>query len=185
MHIFTPFVFSASVVEAAAIVTQSLAKPSNPTVTNPLTDVTFQGNLSSGVESFLNIKFGEDTSGCNRFALPKSFHYPHGTVVDASKTGAACAQANITGIFASDIQKMSEDCLTLRIDRLANTTANAKLPVMIYLYGGGYTSGQIYDPNYNPTGLLKSAKANGSPIIYAAIKFVFTSFFIHSRMYVS
>ncbi|CAF9929426.1 MAG: hypothetical protein ALECFALPRED_004319 [Alectoria fallacina] len=65
---------------------------------------------------------------------------------------------------------MSEDCLTLRIDRLGNTPADAKLPVMIWLFGGGFTSGTIYEGTYDPTGLLKTAQANGSPVIYAALK---------------
>ena len=156
---------------AALPAQSSSSSPSfSPTVTHPGTGVAFQGNLSSGIESFLNIRYAEDTSGNNRFALPKPFHYPQNTVVNASKAGAACPQPSGTGISASKIDEMSEDCLTLRIDRLQNTAADSKLPVMIYLYGGGFTEGQIYDPAYNPTGLLKSAAANGSPIIYAAVK---------------
>lgn len=143
---------------------------SPPTVTDSSTGVTFQGNLSSGIESFLNIRFGEDTSGANRFALPVPFKYPRKTVVNASTFGAVCPQAVTTGIFAVDITSQSEDCLTLRVDRLENTPADAKLPVMIWLSGGGFTSGTIYEESYNPTGLLKSAQANGSPIIFAAIK---------------
>lgn len=49
-------------------------------------------------------------------------------------------------------------CLVLRIDRLANTTTRAHLPVMIWLFGGGFTNGQIDDPDFDPTGLLKSAE---------------------------
>ena len=59
---------------------------------------------------------------------------------------------------------MSENCLTLRVDPLANTAAGYRLPVMIRLYGGGFAVGQICDPHYNPTRLLE---ANGSPIRYA------------------
>ena len=141
-----------------------------PKVINPATGVTFHGNLSSGIESFFNIRFGEDTSGGNRFALPKPFHYHDKAVVDASNVGAACPQVKTAGIFPSHVKDESEDCLTLRIDRIQNTKANAKLPVMVYLYGGGFTSGFIYDPMYDPTGLLKAAEANGSPIIYASVK---------------
>ena len=160
----------AELITALPAQSPSSSLPFPPTITNPETGVAFQGNLSSGVESYLNIRFAQDTSGSNRFALPKPFHYPQQTVVNASKPGAACPQAVTTGDFATKIDEMSEDCLTLRIDRLQNTTADSNLPVMIYFYGGGYTSGQIYDPVYDPTGLLKSAAANGSPIIYAAVK---------------
>lgn len=169
MRLLTPIIAFFSIERAAA---QSLASSASapPTVTNPSTGVTFQGNLSSGIESFLNIRFGEETSGANRFALPIAFKYRPKTVVNASTFGADCPQAMTTDIFATDITIMSEDCLTLRVDRLGNTTADAKLPVMIYLFGGGSTSGTIYEESYDPTGLLKTAQANGLPVIYAAVK---------------
>ncbi|OJJ05157.1 hypothetical protein ASPVEDRAFT_55145 [Aspergillus versicolor CBS 583.65] len=49
---------------------------------------------------------------------------------------------------------MSADCLTLRVDRPAGTPESAKFPVMVWIYGGGDTFGQIYDSAYDPTGLV-------------------------------
>ena len=141
-----------------------------PQVSEPATGVTYHGNLSSGVESFLNIRFAEETSGKNRFAPPIPFQYPNHTVVNATQKGAACPQAPSTGLFAIGTTDFSEDCLTLRVDRLENTTASSNLPVMIWIYGGGFTSGWAYDSQYDPVGLLKTAEANKSPVIYAAIK---------------
>lgn len=60
--------------------------------------------------------------------------------------------------------------MTLRVDRPANTTANDKLPVMVYIYGGGDTIGQIYDPLYDPTGLILTSAAHGTPVVYVAMK---------------
>ena len=156
------------VASAAALPTQ----PSPSPTSNPSIGVTCKGSLSSNIESFPNIRFAQDTSGPNRFALPKPFQYPYNTIVNASTIGAACPQASTTGIFAAHVKEMSEDCLTLRIDRLQNTTAHSNLPVMIYHFGDGFTSGQIYAPMYDPSGLLKSAAENGSPIIYAVVKYV-------------
>ena len=171
------YIYSLLVWHLAGFVT-ALPSPSTystsaypPKVFNPSTGVKYIGNLSAGVESFLNIRFGEDTGGANRFALPKPFHYPPKSTVNASVIGAACPQADLSsGIFATKVKKFQENCLSLRIDRLQNTTVGSKLPVMIYLYGGGYTSGDIYEPNYSPPGLLKSAQENGTPVIYAAVK---------------
>lgn len=144
-----------------------------PVVTNSSNGVSFHGNYSNGVESFLNIRFGHDTSGSNCFAHPKAFEYPAGTVVNASASGAACPQQKqaLPVNFLSNVTKQSEDCLTLRIDRPANTTADAKLPVMVHIYGGGDTIGQIYDAFYTPTGLLLGAAAKKIPIIYVAMKY--------------
>lgn len=173
MLLATTHLLSLSLLLATAIAAPSpTAASSAPIVSNPATGVSFKGSLSSGIESFLNIRFGENTSGANRFALPKHFSYPHHTVVDASAAGAACPQSNTSGIIPSVVTSVSEDCLTLRVDRLANTTEGDNLPVMIWVFGGGFTTGQIYNPDFNPTALLKSAEANGSPFIYAAVKYV-------------
>ena len=174
MLLLGPILLCLSIGQATA---QSLASASAPpTVTNPSTGVSFQGTLSSGIESFYNIRFGEDTSGPNRFTLPKAFKYPRKTVVNASTFGDNCPQAITAGIFANPSIGMSEDCLTLRVDRLSHTTADAKLPVMIWLFGGGFTSGTIYEDSYDPTGLLEVAEVNGSPVIFAALMYVHNAY---------
>lgn len=70
-----------------------------------------------------------------------------------------------------NVTHMSEDCLTLRVDRPAGTSASAKLPVMVWIYGGGDTFGQIYDSAYDPSGLVLGAVAKGTPAIYVAMNY--------------
>ena len=135
--------------------------------------VTFQGNLSHGVESFYNVKFGKNTGGEKRLSPPETFHYARNTIFNATIPGVACPQQRvpITGqSVLSNVTAYSEDCLTLRLDRPANTPSDAKLPVMVYIYGGGFTSGQIYDRAYNPTMRVLSAAEKGLPFIYVAVK---------------
>lgn len=137
-------------------------------------DVTFQGITAHDVDSFLNIKFGADTAGDNRFAPPQPYTYSSGSTVDASHPGAACPQSRVPlrGFSLLDnVTDVSEDCLTLRVDRPAGTKANAKLPVMVYIYGGGDTIGQIYDGAYDPTLLVSAAAKKDFPIIYAAVNY--------------
>lgn len=136
--------------------------------------VRFRGTTANNVESFLNIRFGEDTSGANRFTPPKPFNYPPGTLVNATAPGAACPQpkqAVSTMPLFDNVTHMSEDCLTLRVDRPAGTPASAKLPVMVWIYGGGDTFGQIYDSAYDPTGLVLGAADKGTPVIYVAMNY--------------
>ena len=142
--------------------TSVTGRPGGPEVTDQAHGVIYQGTLNNGVESFLNIRFGKDTGGQARFTPPQLYTYPRNAVVNATANGAACPQSNVTNI--------SEDCLTLRVDRVQNTTADTKLPVMVFLYGGGWSIGEIYDPNYNPIGLLGNAAKSGFPVVYAAIK---------------
>ena len=65
-------------------------------------------------------------------------------------------------MFLRLMSRRHPETLTLHIDRLQKTTAKKSLIKTIYLYGGCHTSGQIYERNYYPTGILKPAKADES-----------------------
>ena len=145
-----------------------------PTVSLASDRVRFEGSSANNVESFLNIRFGQDTGGNNRFAPPKPYNYPTGSVVNATQSGAACPQQKVpVGGFSvfDNVTHISEDCLTLRVDRPANTSSTAKLPVMVYIYGGGDSIGQIYDSAYDPTALVSGATHKGMPVIYVAMNY--------------
>ncbi|CAO1604837.1 MAG: hypothetical protein LQ349_000475 [Xanthoria aureola] len=158
----------------AGITLLSLAVTAAPTVTDG--NVSYIGKDEAGVESFLGIRYGLDTGGTNRFKKPIPFLYPAGTLVSAAAPGAACPQQtgnptpSLIGIFGN-VSEISEDCLTIRVDRPFKTDANASLPVMAYLYGGGYAIGQVYDTAYDPTGLVRETAAKGLPVIYVAINY--------------
>ncbi|MCJ1398901.1 hypothetical protein MMC11_002102 [Xylographa trunciseda] len=132
------------------------------------------GTTANGVDQFQNIRFGEDTGGVNRFARPVPYTYSSGVQVNGTASGAACPQPlnplPSLGLFAN-VTDQSEDCLTLRIARPTGINANAALPVMIFIYGGGYTIGQIYDPIYDPTSFVLRSITNGSPVIYVAVNY--------------
>lgn len=109
------------------------APPNSLVVTDRSSEVTYS-NLSHGIESFLDIRIGKDTNGRNRFAPPKPFSYPKITAVNAPVHGTACPQAKapIRGLYLFNVSTdISENCLTLRVDRVQNTTAHARLPVMV------------------------------------------------------
>ncbi|KAI9711925.1 MAG: hypothetical protein M1812_007079 [Candelaria pacifica] len=144
-----------------------------PFVTNKATSISYQGTSGDDVDQFQGISFAEDTSGANRFAPPKPYLPPHGTVVQATSRGAACPQAT-KGVVPpmSDVDKQSEDCLNLRIARPASISKQHKpLPVMIYIYGGGAILGDAYDGYFNPVGLVQQSVANGQPVIYVAANY--------------
>ncbi|KAJ5216288.1 carboxylesterase [Penicillium cinerascens] len=152
----------------------SPVRKTHPTVHLAPDIVRFEGSSANNVESFLNIRFGQDTGGNNRFAPPKPYNYPTGSVVNATQSGAACPQQKVPveGISVFDnVTHISEDCLTLRVDRPANTCSTAKLPVMVYIYGGGDSIGQIYDSAYDPTTLISGATQKGIPVIYVAMNY--------------
>ncbi|KAI1124347.1 alpha/beta-hydrolase [Nemania abortiva] len=143
-----------------------------PTAYDSANDVTYTGTHGSDVEHFLNIFYAEDTAGPNRFAPPVPVHLERGTVVDATRSGAWCPQG--TGDifpFTSRVVNISENCLSLRISRPRNTRADAKLPVAVWLHGGGHALGSGYDALYEPDGIVRQAASDGQPLIFVAINY--------------
>lgn len=146
---------------------------SNPIVKNAQNQVSYHGVTENGIDQFHNIFYAEDTSGPNRFAPPVPYTPPPGTVVDATTPGAWCPQA--TGgpplPFTSEITNVSENCLSLRIARISGTEQTAKLPVLVWIHGGGDALGSASDQLYTPDGLLHQANANLQPVIYVGINY--------------
>ncbi|KAI1114929.1 alpha/beta-hydrolase [Nemania sp. NC0429] len=145
---------------------------SSPTAHDSIHNVTYVGTRASGVEHFLNIFYGEDTAGPNRFAPPVPVRLERGTVIDATRSGAWCPQA--TGDifpFTSHIVNVSENCLSLRICRPQDTKPGAKLPVAVWLHGGGHALGSAYEVLYEPDDMVRQAAADGQPIIFVAINY--------------
>ncbi|KAF7343254.1 Carboxylic ester hydrolase [Mycena venus] len=62
------------------------------------------------------------------------------------------------------LTQMSEDCLTINVLRPAGISANAKLPVMFWTYGGGFDEG--FSRTYNGSGIVAQSVSRGTPIIY-------------------
>ena len=52
----------------------------------------------------------------------------------------------------------SEDCLFLDVYAPTNTTADSRLPVFVFLQGGGFNSNA--NPNFNGTGLILASDLN-------------------------
>ncbi|KAL1850166.1 hypothetical protein Daus18300_013034 [Diaporthe australafricana] len=145
-----------------------------PIVTDPIRDIRYIGTHSSdlGVEHFHSIFYGEDTSSTNRFAPPVPTSPPPGSVIDATTPGAWCPQGTGDLLpFTSRVTNISENCLSLRIARPRGTKSSARLPVMVWLHGGGHALGSGEDVLYEPDGLLRQASADGQPLIFVAINY--------------
>lgn len=85
----------------------------------------------------IGIPFAEAPLGSLRFAPPKLKLNPGVTQLDATAFGADCIQ------FGEDpasegITEESEDCLFVNVFRPAGVSASTRLPVMTWVYGGGF-----------------------------------------------
>ena len=78
-------------------------------------NLTYIGYGYEGVENFQGVRYGQDTSGANRFKNPKPFAYPTGTTIRATAAGASCPQNTIQSFVGftenPGVSKLSEDCL--------------------------------------------------------------------------
>ncbi|RSL58817.1 hypothetical protein CEP54_007582 [Fusarium duplospermum] len=100
--------------------------------------VTFKGLERNGIEVFLNIRYGEDTGGENRFKPPRHHIPDPGSTILAQEYGPACPQqlgAPNIPIALSNVTNISEDCPNLNIARPMGTCELDTLPVMVYIHG--------------------------------------------------
>ncbi|KAJ5729941.1 lipase [Penicillium malachiteum] len=144
----------------------------SPTVHDSSRDITYVGSVLGDVEHFQNIFYGEEPTGPRRFAPPVPVNPPRGSILDATKAGAWCPQGTGDILpFTSRITNISENCLSLRIARSRGSTSDRKLPVVVYLHGGGHALGSALEILYTPNGLIEEASASGKPLIYVGINY--------------
>ncbi len=114
-----------------------------------------RGFLSEGIATFKGIRYGAD-SATTRFAppaMPVAWEEPQ----DALAFGPSCPQPQrpILSLFDSWVNDpdpgMSEDCLFLNVWTPA--LDSGKRPVMVWLHGGGFTTGSGSSNAYDGTRL--------------------------------
>ncbi|KAI0602821.1 putative lipase [Biscogniauxia sp. FL1348] len=151
----------------------ALASPS-PSVTTAPGNVTYQGLERNGIELFLNIPYGQDTSGENRFKPPRPYVPAPGTTVNAGSYGPACPQPlgpSSPPLVLSNVTEISEDCLNLNVARPRGVWAGDGLPVAVFIHGGSFWTGQNSEITTAPDGMILESVENGLPIIHVAMNY--------------
>jgi para-nitrobenzyl esterase len=116
--------------------------------------------LSSGVRAFKGIPFAAPPVGSLRWKEPQPVAHWEG-VRKADTFGNVCVQPsqpkrvpNNVAVDLPDSPKMSEDCLYLNVWTSA-ARANAREPVMFWIYGGAYTEGAGSSPHNDGEALAR------------------------------
>lgn len=162
------------------------------------------GTTSGGIDSFSGIPFAQPPVGDLRLRAPRSYSapFPGGTYA-ATKAAPACPQfafqvdnldtSNIPGSLVSDVlgevlnsplgatvANSDEDCLYLTVQRPAGTTANDSLPVLYWIYGGGFVAG--WSAMYDGSNMIKTSVELGQPVMYVAVGYRLGGYgFLHGK----
>ncbi|CAM1510515.1 Fc.00g008500.m01.CDS01 [Cosmosporella sp. VM-42] len=152
-------------------------------VTVSLPSATVVGTTVLNVESFRGIPFADPPVGPLRLKPPQKLSKSLGTF-DATGIAAACPQMFISSGNQDIISQVidvfldlpllkvvtgQEDCLTISVQRPAGTKKDAKLPVLFWIFGGGFELGS--SAMYDGSSLLGTAVDNNQPFVFVAVNY--------------
>ena len=130
---------------------------------------TVRGRYLAGFDQdlFLGIPF----ANAPRLAKPTPLNDSWTAPFDASSYGPTCYGFGSNQLLPSIKDHQSENCLNLNIIRPSGVPANSNLPVLIWIYGGGWSQGSSADPMWNMSYIVQTSIDNGQPIIGVSINY--------------
>jgi acetylcholinesterase len=128
----------------------------------------FINRTNPNVAQFLGIPFAEPPTGARRWlpAVRKAREYK---MIDATRFGPSCpqwqtdVQLDFPNFTPTPLDYQSEDCLSLNVwapyqEKKDEHHAKKSLPVLLWLYGGGYSTGSGNVPYQNPAPWVQKSR---------------------------
>lgn len=169
-----------SVVIAAPV----LEKRATPTVTIAAPVGTIIGAVTE-VESFNGIPFAQPPIGPLRLKPPQPLTSPMGTMASVllpkacpqmffSTSNESGVPSEVLGLLLDTplfqtVTNSGENCLTVNVQRPIGTTAADKLPVLFWIFGGGFELGST--EMYDGASMVQESIADGMPIVWVAVNY--------------
>ncbi|GAQ07692.1 lipase 4 [Aspergillus lentulus] len=154
-------------------------------------------------ELFLGIKYADQPVRFTPSSLKTSYaaNDSNSGPYDASGTGLASSKDTVlynatqyghecpgygsdeTKLVDMGLITLNEDCLNLNIIRPTQKPNHRELlPVMIWIFGGGWQQGATADPRYNMSYILRQGALNGKPVLGVSINYRVAAFgFLDSK----
>jgi para-nitrobenzyl esterase len=133
-----------------------------------------QGTAEDGLTVYRGIPFAAPPVGDLRWRAPQPAARWEGTR-DAAKFAPSCVQGmrnpNASG------PAMSEDCLYVNVWTPAKS-ARERIPVLVWIYGGGFNAGATSEPNYSGEKLARK----GVVLVSIAYRVGLLGFFAHPEL---
>jgi carboxylesterase type B len=148
------------------------------------------GSTYDSVDTFRGIPYADPPVGNLRLRRPQPLSKPLG-VFDATITPRSCPQKPVTGdlpileSFPPDVKGVytnynapypstGEDCLTIDVQRPTDTTVDAKLPVLFWIYGGAFEDGATLA--YDWAAFVAKSAALSEPIVIVKANYRLNTF---------
>ncbi|PIL29453.1 hypothetical protein GSI_08395 [Ganoderma sinense ZZ0214-1] len=166
--------------------TASSSASSSAPATATLDKAQVIGVVDGSVTSFHGIPFAEPPVGDLRLRLPVPVESYTGTI-DATQAATECIQlspsiredmpaqmladmmAEVGGLAGGSSSAQSEDCLTINVQVPTGTKAGDKLPVIAWIFGGGFVLGS--SELIPGDTIVAHSVEMGQPVIYAAMNY--------------
>ena len=166
-----------------ATVSLSLSLSTTVLHANPIKVKTAQGNVEgtlsadARVRAFKGIPYAAPPVGTLRWQAPQPPAKHHETL-EAKEYGHHCVQTNPFADMVFQDAGQSEDCLTLNIWTPADARPGAKLPVMFWVHGGGFTAGSASEPRHDGVSLAR----HGVVVVTINYRLGIFGFFAHPQL---
>jgi carboxylesterase type B len=149
-----------------------------------LSYTTLVGSTAGGVDSFKGIPYAQPPVQNLRLRPPQSIIGNLG-IVDATGVPRACPQfiqevdeSSLTADVLGELLETptaqlatdaGEDCLTVNVQKPSTATEGSNLPVLFWIYGGGFQFGSTQP--YDATNLILTSIAEGKPTVFVAVNY--------------
>ena len=134
-----------------------------------------RGIVANGVRTWRGIPYAAPPVGELRLRAPRSPE-PWSGVLDGSTFGAAPPQSRNPSLTGSRRRApMDEDCLTLNVSAPLEPSSE-RLPVLVYFYGGAFSSGSSTVRTYRGSHLVQTGEAVYVSLNYRIGALGFTDF---------